>query len=116
MHYFPCTISVTNVLISQADLVEKEYNALRAFLLVAASCQKPTPLPYQTLPSELEEAMKTVIKGKENHRGDREWFEHIAFVAEAATAAGWIAHVCSRFTTNDLHLTTPLAYPCTVHR
>ncbi|TFK27388.1 hypothetical protein FA15DRAFT_666467 [Coprinopsis marcescibilis] len=73
-----------------ADLVEKQYDALRSFLLVAATCQKPKDPSLQKLLQELEDTIKTIPKAKESHRRDRDWFQHLTFVSEGAPAIGWV--------------------------
>ncbi|EAU88236.1 adenylyl cyclase-associated protein [Coprinopsis cinerea okayama7 len=75
-----------------ADLIEKQYAALRSFLLIAATCQKPDQKALEGLLRDLEESIKAIPKAKEARRstGSRDFAQHLTFMAEGAPAIGWV--------------------------
>ncbi|KAH6919003.1 adenylyl cyclase-associated protein [Coprinopsis sp. MPI-PUGE-AT-0042] len=75
-----------------ADLVQKEYESLRSYLLTAASCQKPAQSSVlEPMLKALEEAIVAIPRAKEAHRKDRDWSGHLTVVSEGAAVIGWVA-------------------------
>lgn len=73
-----------------ATLVEKEYHTLRAFLLVAGSCQKPDQKTVDGLLSPLQASIEAISRAKEANRRDRDWFNHLTLIGEGAPSVGWV--------------------------
>lgn len=74
--------------------MENEYNDLRALILQASACKKPaddSALAKVLIP--LQNDIAAISRAKEANRKDRAWMSHMNFIAEGATAVGWVAVV-----------------------
>jgi adenylyl cyclase-associated protein len=82
--------------------VEKMFANQRTLLLTAAACQKPSEKELGDLLKPLTEDLAAISKAKETYRKEREWQSHLTFIAEGASAVGWVSLVrvpishCSR--------------------
>lgn len=74
-------------------MFEKQYIALRTFLLTAARCQKPDQATLGELIAELYSTIGETSKAKESHRKDRDWYTHLTLISEAGPALGWVENV-----------------------
>ncbi|VDB95717.1 unnamed protein product [Peniophora sp. CBMAI 1063] len=78
--------------IEQAKVVEKLYTGLGGLIRTAALCKKPTE---QNAFAELLQALQTDINAisaiKEKNFKERTFANHLTFVAEGASAVGWVA-------------------------
>ena len=78
--------------------METEFNDLRALILQATVCKKPesdSALAKVLVP--LQNDIAAISRAKEANRKDRAWMNHMTFIAEGATAVGWVAVVSSMF-------------------
>ncbi|KAF9036547.1 adenylate cyclase associated N terminal-domain-containing protein [Panaeolus papilionaceus] len=74
-------------------LVERQYDLLLEFLKMAASCQKPTPDgKIRDLAKDLPPTFEAISRAKENGRRDRDWFDHLQFIAEGTTLVAWFLY------------------------
>lgn len=73
--------------------MQKQYDAVRSFLLAAASCQKPDTATYQNLVAEVGNTIASVQKAKEAHRRDAKWFSYLTMIGEGAQGVAWIVSV-----------------------
>ncbi|KZS98991.1 hypothetical protein SISNIDRAFT_403150 [Sistotremastrum niveocremeum HHB9708] len=74
----------------QAKLVAKQFSTLRAILLMAAACKKPTQEAFGELLGPLQQDIQAITKIKEDRRFGKEWFNHLTTVSEGASCVGWI--------------------------
>jgi adenylyl cyclase-associated protein len=75
-------------------LVEKEFTDLRAFLHMAATCQKPDQKTIESLLGPLQADIEAITRSKEANRKDRDWFTHLTTVGEGSPCVGWVVSVC----------------------
>lgn len=79
-------------------MVEKEYVDLRALLLQATVCKKPSDdASFAQLLQPLQKDIEGITRAKESNRKDRDWFNHLSTVAEGAVAVGWVTVVSSNW-------------------
>ncbi|KZT74000.1 cyclase-associated protein [Daedalea quercina L-15889] len=76
--------------IEQAGMVQKEFEDLRALLLLAANCKKPDQKTFEALLAPLQKDIEAITRAKEANRKDRDWLNHLSTVAEGGTCAGWV--------------------------
>ncbi|KAH9842539.1 cyclase-associated protein [Rhodofomes roseus] len=76
--------------IDQAALVEKEFQDLRALLLLAANCKKPDQKAFEAFLVPLQKDIEAITRAKEANRKDRDWLNHLSTVAEGGTCVGWV--------------------------
>jgi adenylyl cyclase-associated protein len=62
----------------------------RAILLQASACKKPGQEELGNLLQPLHLDIEAINKTKEIYRKDREWQNHLTFVAEGAPTVGWV--------------------------
>jgi adenylyl cyclase-associated protein len=74
-------------------LVEKEFTDLRAFLHMAAMCQKPDQKTAESLLAPLLADIEAITRSKEANRKDRDWFTHLTTVGEGSPCVGWVVSV-----------------------
>jgi len=75
------------------SIVEKQYEDLRAFLLLSATCKKPDDQRViEGLLAPLQENIETITRTKEANRKDRDWYEHLTVVGEGGPSVGWIVN------------------------
>jgi adenylyl cyclase-associated protein len=77
----------------QAQLVQAQFNALRQIIFVASQCQKPDQAGFRELLQPLQKNMEDVVNLKDQNRNSRDWFNHLATVAEGASCVGWVTLV-----------------------
>lgn len=65
----------------------------RTLLLLASACKKPSDAEFGDLLRPLQNDIEGVIKAKETFRKDRDWANHLTFVAEGAPVVGWVTIV-----------------------
>lgn len=70
-----------------------QYNDLRSFLLLCASCTKPDQKTIEGLLIQLQADIEAISRKKEANRKDREWFTHLSVVGEGAPSVGWVVSV-----------------------
>ncbi|TFK42985.1 cyclase-associated protein [Crucibulum laeve] len=78
--------------IEMAGLVEKQFQTVREFILLAASCQKPDQNTMNELLKPVQASIDAIARAKEANRRDRDWFTHLTLISEGAPSAGWVAH------------------------
>jgi adenylyl cyclase-associated protein len=81
----------------QAKLVLTQFTTLRQILLVASQCQKPDQGTFIELLQPLQKDTEAVAVIKDQNRSSKDWFNHLATVAEGASCVGWITLVCLMF-------------------
>ena len=84
--------------------METEFNDLRALILQATACKKPesdSALAKVLVP--LQNDIAAISRAKEANRKDRAWMNHMTFIAEGATAVGWVAVVSYTFHFRTAH-------------
>ena len=74
-------------------MVEKEFQDLRALLLLAANCKKPDQKAFEALLAPLQKDIENIARAKEANRKDRDWLNHLSAVAEGGTCVGWVTLV-----------------------
>lgn len=74
-------------------MVEKEFQDLRALLLLAANCKKPDQKAFEALLAPLQKDIENITRAKEANRKDRDWLNHLSAVAEGGTCVGWVTVV-----------------------
>lgn len=76
----------------QAKAVSEAFQALKDFLYVASTLEKPdfASEVFQTLISPLQNKINEVIEYRDKHRGSL-LFNHLSMVSEGIPALGWIA-------------------------
>ncbi|PPR00051.1 hypothetical protein CVT24_009007 [Panaeolus cyanescens] len=74
-------------------LVQKQYELLEGFLMMASSCQKPAAeSKIQELAKDLPPTFEAISRAKESGRRDRDWFDHLQFIAEGVTLVAWFLY------------------------
>lgn len=73
--------------------MQKQYDAVRSFLLIAASCQKPDTATFQSLVTEVGNTIASVQKAKEAHRREAKWGSYLTMIGEGAQGVAWIVSV-----------------------
>ncbi|KZT11643.1 cyclase-associated protein [Laetiporus sulphureus 93-53] len=76
--------------VEQVGMVEKEFEDLRALLLLAANCKKPDQMTFESLLGPLQKDIEVITRAKEANRKDRDWLNHLSTVAEGGTCVGWV--------------------------
>jgi adenylyl cyclase-associated protein len=77
----------------QAKVVERLYTNLGGILRIAAICKKPDQAAFAELLSDLQGDIEAISGIKESNRKERDWFNHLSFVAEGSPAVAWITVV-----------------------
>ncbi|KAF8267843.1 adenylate cyclase associated N terminal-domain-containing protein [Lactarius quietus] len=77
--------------VDQAKLVEQLYTNLGRFIRTAAICKKPEQAAFAELLRDLQRDIEAIGEVKDTNRKERDWVNHLSFVAEGAPAVGWIA-------------------------
>jgi len=73
--------------------VERLYTNLGGIIRIAAICKKPDQAAFAELLSDLQGDIEAISTIKESNRKDRDWFNHLSFVAEGSPAVAWITVV-----------------------
>lgn len=77
----------------QAKMVLAQFTTLRQILLVATKCQKPDQTSFIELLQPLQKDTEAVVGIKDQNRSSKDWFNHLATVAEGASCVGWVTLV-----------------------
>jgi len=78
------------LVVEQAKLVERLYTNLGGIIRIAAICKKPDQAAFAELLSDLQGDIEAISTIKESNRKERDWFNHLSFVAEGSPAVAWI--------------------------
>ena len=82
--------------IQQAKVVEKLYTGLGGLIRTAALCKKPTEQNiFAGLLQALQEDINAISAIKEKNFKEKVFANHLIFVAEGASAVGWVTVVGS---------------------
>ncbi|KAJ7470604.1 adenylate cyclase associated C terminal-domain-containing protein [Mycena latifolia] len=73
-------------------IFEKQFDGLRALLLLAGSCQQPDKDGLEKLLVPIQANIEAITRCKDAGRKDRDWFQHITIVGEGGLGVGWIVH------------------------
>ncbi|KAI0274390.1 adenylate cyclase associated N terminal-domain-containing protein [Russula aff. rugulosa BPL654] len=76
--------------IEQAKLVERLYTNLGGIIRIVAICKKPDQAAFAELLGDLQGDIEAISSIKDSNRKDRDWFNHLSFVAEGSPAVAWI--------------------------
>ncbi|KAH9038989.1 adenylate cyclase associated N terminal-domain-containing protein [Lactarius pseudohatsudake] len=77
--------------VEQAKLVERLYTNLGGIVRTAAICKKPEQAAFAELLHGLQEDIGAISAIKDANWKERDWVNHLSFVAEGSPAAAWIA-------------------------
>ena len=73
--------------------MERLYINLGGIIRIAAICKKPDQAAFAELLSDLQGDIEAISTIKESNRKDRDWFNHLSFVAEGSPVVAWITVV-----------------------
>lgn len=73
--------------------MERLYTNLGGIIRIAATCKKPDQAAFADLLSELQGDIEAISAIKDANRKERDWFNHLSFVAEGSPAVAWITVV-----------------------
>ncbi|KAF8497163.1 adenylate cyclase associated N terminal-domain-containing protein [Russula emetica] len=76
--------------VEQAKHVERLYTNLGGIIRIAAICKKPDQAAFAELLSDLQGDIEAISSIKDSNRKDRDWFNHLSYVAEGSPAVAWI--------------------------
>ena len=77
----------------QAQLVAKQFKTMRAFILLATACKKPSQDAFGELLGPLQKDTAAILKLKDTSRSNREWLNHLQTVSDGAPCVGWVTLV-----------------------
>ncbi|KAH9056661.1 adenylate cyclase associated N terminal-domain-containing protein [Lactarius vividus] len=77
--------------VEQATLVERLYTNLGGIIRTAAICKKPEQAAFAELLHGLQDDIGAISAIKDANWKERDWVNHLSFVAEGSPAAAWIA-------------------------
>ncbi|KAI9446820.1 adenylate cyclase associated N terminal-domain-containing protein [Lactarius indigo] len=77
--------------VEQAKLVERLYTNLGGIIRTAAICKKPEQAAFAELLHSLQDDIGAISGIKDANWKERDWVNHLSFVAEGSPAAAWIA-------------------------
>jgi len=77
-------------IVEQAKLVERLYTNLGGIIRTAAICKKPDHTAFAGLLGDIQRDIEAISAIKEANRKERDWFNHLSFVAEGSPAVAWI--------------------------
>ncbi|KOS12522.1 adenylyl-cyclase-associated protein cap [Malassezia pachydermatis] len=93
--YVAASEALSPLVAEHAKLVQATMQQLRSVVVMAAMCYKPkeglASTEYTMRLEPLQQALHKVVALREEHRGDRDWFNHLSTVNEGITAVGWVA-------------------------
>ncbi|KAI0317868.1 adenylate cyclase associated N terminal-domain-containing protein, partial [Amylostereum chailletii] len=78
------------IVVEQSKLVEKLYNNVSGLIRTAALCKKPDQKAFATLLTDLQKDVEAITQLKDANRKERDWFNHLSFLAEGAPAVAWV--------------------------
>lgn len=73
--------------------MERLYTNLGGIIRIAAICKKPDQAAFAELLGDLQGDIEAITAIKNSNRKDRDWFNHLSFVAEGSPAVAWITVV-----------------------
>ncbi|KAI0259950.1 adenylate cyclase associated N terminal-domain-containing protein [Gloeopeniophorella convolvens] len=76
--------------VEQTKLVERLFANLGGIIRIAAICQKPDAAAFAELLHELQADIAAITTIKDSNRKERDWANHLTFVAEGAPSVAWI--------------------------
>lgn len=77
----------------KATLVQKQFTDLRTLLVIVGHSSKPDQKTLETLVAPFEPTMQLIARLKEDNRKDRDWYNHLAVLADGAPSLGWVINV-----------------------
>ena len=73
--------------------MERLYTHLGGIIRTAASCRKPEQAAFVELLRDLQGEIGAISAIKDANWKERDWVNHLTFVAEGSSAAAWITVV-----------------------
>jgi adenylyl cyclase-associated protein len=73
--------------------VERLYTNLGGIIRVAAVCKKPDQAAFAEVLHDFQGDIEAISAIKDSNRKERNWFNHLNFVAEGSPAVAWITMV-----------------------
>ncbi|KAJ6546527.1 adenylate cyclase associated N terminal-domain-containing protein [Mycena vulgaris] len=73
-------------------ILEKQFDGLRALLLLAGSCQQPDKEGLEKLLVPIQANIESITRCKDAGRKDRDWFQHITIVGDGGLCVAWIVN------------------------
>ncbi|KAF7304653.1 C-CAP/cofactor C-like domain-containing protein [Mycena kentingensis (nom. inval.)] len=86
------SLGASPTLVEIVGIFEKQFQGLRAFLLLSSSCQQPDEAALRELLSPIQLSIESITRCKDAGRKDREWFNHITIVGDGGLVVGWIVN------------------------
>ncbi|KAI0303480.1 cyclase-associated protein [Multifurca ochricompacta] len=84
------TLAIPSV-VEQANLVERLYTNLGGIIRLSAVCKKPEQASFAELLRDLQKDIEAISTIKDSNRKERDWLNHLTFVAEGSPVVAWIA-------------------------
>ncbi|KAJ7694213.1 adenylate cyclase associated N terminal-domain-containing protein [Mycena rosella] len=79
-------------LVEIVAILEKQFDGLRALLLLAGSCQQPDKEGVEKLLVPIQANIEAITRCKDAGRKDRDWFQHITIVGDGGLGVAWIVN------------------------